>query len=177
MRQFGARFCWRSRGANDVDGVSDMNPTFSGEVMLAGWSETHNGGAKVTLWLSDADELAAFKRMTVAKGKTAGQRLACVLVEIGDDEQPKEPEPPKDQPKGGPLAKLAGMWCQSKDFQEWCGAENSDEARTHILESCEIDSRAELDHDSDAANLFHEYIRIPYSAWLIKTGGVACRVT
>jgi hypothetical protein len=151
-----------------------MNATFSGEVMLAGWSETHNGGAKVTFWLSDPDELAAFKRMTVAKGKTAGQRLACVLVEIGDDEQPKPPTEPELERKGGPLAKLAGMWCQSKDFQEWSGYTTPEDARMFILDNCGIESRAELDYDHDAATRFHERIRMQYSSWLKETGRAAC---
>ena len=132
-----------------------MNPTFQGEVMLAGWSETHNGGAKVTFWLSDPDELAAFKQMTVAKGKTAGQRLVCVLVEIGDDELPKPPPEPEER-KGGPLAKLAGMLCQSKDFQEWSGSVSDNEARKFILNECHISSRIDLDHDPFAAELFHK---------------------
>jgi len=63
-----------------------MPIAFKGEVMLLGWRETHNGGAQVNLLLSDPDELAAFKRMTVSKGKVAGQRLACVLAEIHDEE-------------------------------------------------------------------------------------------
>lgn len=153
-----------------------MNPTFSGEVMLAGWSETHNGGAKVTFWLSDPDELAAFKSMTVAKGKTAGQRLACVLVEIGDDEQPKQPEPqtPAEELKGGPLAKLAGMLCQSKDFQKWCGVISSSEAREFILNECGISSRVELDHNHKAAELFHKKVRIPHTNWMRVTGRAAC---
>lgn len=67
-------------------------PVFQDELMLAGWSETHTGGAKVTFWLPDASALDAFRTMTVKKGNTAGQRFACVLVEIGDDEQPVEPE-------------------------------------------------------------------------------------
>jgi len=152
-----------------------MNPTFSGEVMLAGWSETHNGGAKVTFWLSDPEELAAFKRMTVAKGKTAGQRLACVLVEIGEDELPKQPEPAKaEKLKGGPLAKLAGMWCQSKDFMEWLGVSTPSEAKLFILEECGIDSRAELDHHQIAADIFHKNIREPYSKWLTAIGKAPC---
>lgn len=139
--------------------------------MLAGWSETHNGGAKVTFWLSDPDELAAFKRMTVAKGKTAGQRLACVLIEIGDDELQKQPEPAKaEELKGGPLAKLAGMWCQSKDFQEWIGVPNQEEARLFILEECGIDSRVALDHNHLAAEIFHRSIREPYSKLLTAIG-------
>jgi len=148
-----------------------MNPTFSGEVMLAGWSETHNGGAKVTFWLSDPEELAAFKRMTVAKGKTAGQRLACVLVEIGEDELPKQPEPAKaEELKGGPLAKLAGMWCQSRDFMRWCGAASPSKAKLFILEVCGIESRVELDHNPVAAEIFHRRIRSVYPEWLGNEG-------
>lgn len=132
---------------------------FQGEVMLAGWSQTHNGGAKVTFWLSDEDDLDAFKAMTVAKGKTAGQRLALVAVEIGDDEQPKpQPEPPK----GGELAKLAGMFCQSVHFWEFCRADDADEARNWILRVCGVQSRRDLDHNPTAAKLFHERIRKPY---------------
>lgn len=65
-----------------------MTPTFQDEVQLAGWSETHTGGPKVTFWLQDAEQLAVFKALTARKGNTAGHRFACVLVEIGDDEQP-----------------------------------------------------------------------------------------
>ncbi len=132
---------------------------FQGEVMLAGWSQTHNGGAKVTFWLSDEDDLAAFKAMTVAKGKSAGQRLAVVAVEIGDDEQPK-PQP--EQPKGGELAKLAGMFCQSVQFWEFCRADDADEARDWILRVCGVQSRRDLDHNPTAAKIFHERIRKPY---------------
>ncbi len=134
---------------------------FQGEVMLAGWSQTHNGGAKVTFWLSDEDDLAAFKAMTVAKGKTAGQRLAVVAVEIGDDEQPK-PQPQPEQPKGGELAKLAGMFCQSVHFWEFCRADDADEARDWILRVCGVQSRRDLDHNPTAAQIFHERVRKPY---------------
>lgn len=140
----------------------NVQPTFQGEVMLAGWSETHNGGAKVTFWLQDADDLAAFKAMTVAKGKTAGQRLALVAVEIGDDEQPVQRH---EKPKGGELARLAGQLCQSAQFQEWCEAENAEAAAEWVREVCGIDSRSELDHDDEAANRFHELVRKPFVAW------------
>lgn len=68
--------------------MTDLNPTFSGEVQLAGWRETHKSGAVVSFFLSDPEDLEKFRGLTVAKGKTAGQRFACVLVEIGDDELP-----------------------------------------------------------------------------------------
>lgn len=59
------------------------------ELMLAGWSESHSGGCKVTFWLPDSESLEPFKGMTAMKGKVAGQRLMAVFVEIGDDEMPK----------------------------------------------------------------------------------------
>lgn len=66
----------------------DLKPVFQSEVMLAGWKETHNGGATVTFWLPDTEDLEVFRGMTVRKSNTAGQRLACVLVEIPDNEIP-----------------------------------------------------------------------------------------
>lgn len=140
--------------------MMDIQPSFQGEVMLAGWSETHNGGAKVTFWLQDSDDLEAFKRMTVAKGKTAGQRLALVAVEIGEDEQPVQRP---DKPKGGELARLAGMFCQQPKFWQFAGVEGAEEAAEWIRVKCMVDSRSELDHSESAARIFHTEIRRPYS--------------
>jgi hypothetical protein len=135
---------------------------FQGEVMLAGWSETHNGGAKVTFWLADEGDLAAFKSMTVAKGKTAGQRLAIVAVEIGDDEQPVSPQ--ADQAKGGELAKLAGIFCCQSEFYDFAGLTDRtmEGARDWILRVCGIQSRRDLDHNPTAAKIFHDRVRKPY---------------
>lgn len=68
--------------------MSELKPTFQGEVQLAGWKETHTSGVTVTFWLQNPEELDAFRALTVRKGNTAGHRFACVLVEIGDDERP-----------------------------------------------------------------------------------------
>lgn len=151
-----------------------LQPAFQGEVMLAGWSETHNGGAKVTFWLQDSDDLEAFKVMTVAKGKTAGQRLALVAVEIGDDEQPvsrrtgpggSSVQPANNKAKGGELARLAGQLCQNLEFRECFGFNDEHDAAERIRFACEIQSRAELDHNFAAAELFHKHFRIPFLKW------------
>jgi len=140
-----------------------MTPTFEGEVQLAGWSESHNGGCKVTFWLSDSDDLEAFRAMTVRKGNTAGQRLACVLIEIGDDEQPVEPAKPRDQ--RGPLCREACDLCAMPAFQEWTDTENEEEAKGEILFICGIKSRKELDADPAAAEMFRAEIRAPFLRW------------
>lgn len=148
---------------------------FRGEVMLAGWSENHNGPPKVVFFLQSPEDLAPFREMTVAKGRHSGQRFAMVLVEIGEDERPVER-------KGGPLAALAGMFCGQEKFWAWANSvdptgwaralamsdvrEPSYVAAEWIRLSCNIRSRAELDHDTAAAKLFHEKIRIPYSRFL-----------
>lgn len=138
------------------------------ECMLLGWAETHNGGAKIVLQLADPDDLEPFKAMTVAKGKLAGQRLALAIVEIGDDERPVE----STAPKGGPLSRLAARWCQDESFQRWIGVNfpGSDDAEKlaakRVRETCGVVSRAALDHDPQAAHLFHERIRIPYQIHL-----------
>lgn len=151
---------------------------FQGELMLAGWSETHTGGAKVTFWLPDAESLDVFRSMTVRKGNTAGQRFMAVLVEIGDDEQPKAPEAPAA--KGGSLAKSAAMLCDTDQFQRFAFEKLDDISRPtsgwdatvsasqnaaqFIREFCKVSSRAEIDHSPTARQLFGQ-LMADYRAW------------
>lgn len=92
------------------------------------------------------------------------------------------PELQRDEakPKGGSLARLAGMWCQLPEFQRFIGGVYGKHmggktdvlpedvggdaafARHCILVLCNIESRAELDHKPDAAAKFHELIRKPF---------------
>ncbi|WYX18917.1 hypothetical protein WJ973_23745 [Achromobacter xylosoxidans] len=152
---------------------------FQGEVMLAGWSQTHNGGAKVTFWLQDDTDLEAFKAMTVAKGKTAGQRLALVAVEIGDDEQPvvsreqgangvvsQECANSGDKPKAQKVSWLAVQLCQNVDFLEFISAGNERIARDWICQQCGVFSRGDLDRDESAADRFHQLVRKPFRDWM-----------
>lgn len=136
--------------------MDEIKPAFQGEVMLAGWSETHNGGAKVTLWLQDPSDLEAFRSMTVAKGKQAGQRLACVLVEIGEDERPVQ------DPK---LSQQAAQLCYSGMFRTWLATQVFDDctteaaATTALKRHLAIESRRELDQRGDAAAAFLSMVR------------------
>jgi len=141
--------------------------TINLEAMLLRWSETSNGGATIVLQLADPDDLEPFKLMTLAKGKIAGQRLQCVMVEIGDDELPKDlPDPGK----GGPLSVLAARWCRDSEFQLWLASQfKVDEtlqianaAAQCVRDVCHVGSRADLDHNSLAAALFESNFRRPY---------------
>lgn len=101
----------------------------------------------------------------------------CALAALRVSAAQTEPE----KPKGGPLAKLAGQWCNSHQFVKWVapvyhqhvgdvGLEDfptpSDFARHCILVLCDLNSRAELDHNKIAQSHFETLIRQPFMAYL-----------
>ena len=106
-----------------------------------------------------------------------GTPCAIAALRIGTP-APAEPE----KPKGGPLARLAGQWCNDPKFQAWIegqyntwlggiGPETEFEATPDcakwcLCSICEITSRAELDHNQLAASAFEVRIRKPYMAHL-----------
>jgi hypothetical protein len=143
--------------------------TIQVEFMLLAWAdETSKSGPKIVFALPDSAALEPFKAMTLAKGKIVGQRLVGHLVELDEQELPKDLPAPG---KGGPLSILAARWCQDQEFQQWLfstfemAATNMprEEAAADIVRSvCHVSSRAELDHNSVAAHNFDWAIRKPY---------------
>lgn len=60
-----------------------------GELMLLGWAKsTSQDGPKVKFALAEDEDLSAFERATIKKGKRAGQRYIAVFFEIADNEMP-----------------------------------------------------------------------------------------
>jgi hypothetical protein len=153
-----------------------MTPTFHGEMQLAGWAESHTSGAKLTFWLPESADLEVFRGMTARKGHKAGQRFAVVLVEIGEDELPVPPPvvrptpAPAPKPKGGELSKLAGRWCADEMFRHWLSVDTAEQAADAIRIPCGVTSRAELDHNADAAQKFHRYFREPFIRYCRDAG-------
>lgn len=73
------------------------------------------------------------------------------------------------KPKGGALAKLAGMWCADPHFIAWLTEVGdfalpltTDDASEVVRVWCGVASRADLDHDARAADAFQTLIRGPY---------------
>lgn len=73
--------------------------------------------------------------------------------------------------KGAALARLAAQLCEQKAFQNWVvsrigaapqGVSEQQHAAQFVRDACGIESRAELDHDANAATLFHAAVRRPY---------------
>jgi len=80
--------------------------------------------------------------------------------------------------KGGHLARSAAMLCQDETFRLYLdraqshkgkveipdGTHTEEDARDLILSSCKIESRAELDHNVNAAVKFRQ-IKNHYTRW------------
>lgn len=75
----------------------------------------------------------------------------------------------KPERKGGKLAQRAGILCGEGAFQkflrELCSRSDYDTA-TLLRSVCLIDSRADLDHDAEAARRFTD-LEASYKAWLV----------
>lgn len=154
--------------------TSTVLPAYQGELMLAGWSATHSGGAKVTFWLPDDTALEAFKHLTVRKGNTAGQRFMAVLVQIGDNDEPITPGSDTQRPQHA-LSRSAALICKSDDFQQFVKSKTGylptdpqkrDElAAQYVRDFCRVESRSDIDKSPTAQQLFQQ-LMADYRAWL-----------
>lgn len=82
------------------------------------------------------------------------------------------------QQKGGEWAKLAGIWCADPEFWAFLNHQfpgdskvtTADHAAMSVrVHSC-IKSRADLDHDDMALDLFNIHIRRPFMKWMQARG-------
>lgn len=134
-----------------------------------------DGTIRVKIDIEPADAELAFKLLGMPGNPVAIARL----LSAGESNPAPSPEPVK--PKGGPLAKLAGMWCAEPEFADWladchplifegalqdANGDVEEAAKRIVCSLCGIESRIELDHAQYAADLFHERIRQPYMAHL-----------
>jgi len=87
--------------------------------------------------------------------------------------------------KGGALAKLAGMWCNEAGFHTWLADKwhdtwarydshtgdvpNNEIAGKVLRELLTVKTRAEIDHNTEAAALFKRLILQPYADHLKAT--------
>ncbi len=160
-------------------------PFFQGELMLAGGGHPLGQGMWVKFWLDDEESNHPFAGCMGRKGDHPGDLFAVVMVELDDDDmaidQAKRARLEKGV-KGGELARYSALLCTNELFLQylsekelvglpspisrppsWWGTD--DRAARWIRWACGVESRAELDNNPKAAEIFHERIRRPYSEW------------
>lgn len=144
---------------------TELKATFKGEVMLAGWSDSHNGGAKLAFWLPDDADLEVFRALTVRKGKTAGHRFMCLLFEINEQELMQSQ--PKHHLSSDAHLMITGEVFVSYVRETVTGANAWDveKIRQWVKWSLGIKSLSELDSDPAAGMRFHREIRTPFLEW------------
>lgn len=120
-----------------------------------------NAPAILSYWKPDAAELALLNAGGLVCLTVLGAGMPPVSLQAW-----QEPVTATPKPKGGDLARLAGIWCNDPDFQKWIMATDALSARKKICLKCGITSRAELDHNRQAAQYFHRLIREPYRRYL-----------
>lgn len=128
-----------------------------------------DGTLRISFDIEPANAQDAF-RLFAAPGTPAAIAALQVGYAAASD------APAEDQPKGGALAKLAGMWCADKTFQSWLETDPDNAAPTEngaalcLYAMCNIQSRRQLDHDTAAAERFNRLIRGPYMKWRASKG-------
>ena len=135
---------------------------FSEEVQLLDFGETAGGGPYLKFRLADPDQLDPFRGKTRQAKNTVGQRYACLLIPINDDESAGRQEP---TPSTAPVttAVLAFRACRNVDFQRQAqiqGGYPATEAgaAAFIKSRCGVISRKDLDVSRDAQSLFRSTI-------------------
>jgi len=162
--------------------VSNVTPTFSGEVQFRRYSDTSTQGQQVVFAVQDREALESFVGME-------GKRFMAVLVQIGDDDQPVQgdektaggPQNSRtiDKPQAkreylGDLCYRAVQWCNDPEFQRWVRERtgtsapvDADMAKQFILMKCGVESRKELDTEAEAAEKFRRTVMAPWNKYLI----------
>ena len=148
------------------------------EASSAGVKDMADGSLRITIEFDPR-----FAKEAFALFGARGTPLAIAALQVGYAAKADVPETDfgkMDKPKGGALAKLAGMWCDTVEFRNWINDNTHGgiywqcngplEAKAFVCEMCNVKSRAELDHDQFAAKLFNELIRGPYSKYLMARG-------
>lgn len=139
-----------------------IQATYHGEVRVVRSSYTSKTGPTLTLALHDIDELNKVQGMD-------GKRYMLALVEIGDDEQPVQ-----EKPVGGFVSEWLAMRCSEQSFRSflieknpfgWKQITSEAVAADVVRKWCGVKSRAEIDHNIKAKEIFDIEIRLPFLKW------------
>ncbi len=166
--------------------VGEEQTFFQGEMMLAGGGNPLGQGMWVRFWLDEEATAHPFSGCAGRRGDEPGDMFEAAFVELDDDDQPinqeKRDRVEKPRKKGGALCRWAAMRSHDKLFLHylaeniqlpdhktrpvsWWDKPGEDHVARYIRWVCQIESRADLDLNPRAAEIFHERIRRPYSEW------------
>lgn len=142
----------------------DMNQhiVYSGEALLVNWGDTSTRGRTLTLELPQDTDSHPFRDLSIRSGKKAGQRLAIVVVQIGDDEAPVVQEKK--------LSQQAAILCKDESFRNFMAErsisqlDTEEDAKNWMCSGAGVNSRKAFDTNKQAADWFITQCKLPYEA-------------
>ena len=128
------------------------DPLYNDEAIIRGVTYSTRNGYRASFEL-DPEGWEALKGMETT-------RCAMVLVPIQNDGTP-DPDPQPFEKEQKPWDMLSfpqqsGIRCEDREFQSWLGVGDAMEAAEHVRSHCQIDSRAELRTNENAARLWSQ---------------------
>lgn len=164
--------------------VGEEQTFFRGEMMLAGGGNPLGQGMWVKFWLDEDASSHPFAGCSGRRGDEPGDMFMAAFVELDDDDRPinqqKRGRVERHGKGGGALARWAAIQCTSSMFLQYLSEnvtlpdgntrpvewwQRPDYVARWMRWMCQIESRADLDNNPEAANVFHNKIRRPYSEW------------
>lgn len=161
------------------------------ELKFIRWSITSSNGAVITFEMDDKEE---WQRMRDGPALDAGYEthqlnmLEFLLIELDQEGKPVNVEQKakiermalkRKWPKGGAQSKRAARLCQDDDFREWVVTKDAsvkgDPASLGewMRKVCDLDTRAQLDHDPAALERFEQLIARPFLRAQMDVGASA----
>lgn len=125
-----------------------------------------DGSLDLTVRIEPKDMIAAVALFGAPGIAIVLGRLLANHEKETDDEEKEEAE----KPKGGPLSKLAGQWCNDEVFWKFLRQRYGEDCTSSLMAAnvlrtlCDVDSRARIDHDDNAKAEFHK-IRQGFMNW------------
>ena len=148
--------------------MSELTPKdflFMGETKIMGFGESDTSGMWVKLQVHDLEVFRGMK----------GEILETALRVVNNDGTTPDMQG-KAKLKGGKICRDAVILCKELSFQNYCRSITGIDCtgseavtKSWLLSVCEIDSRAELDHNGDALAKFRELHR-KFTHWVDSHG-------
>lgn len=142
------------------------------EVLYCGGRYSTEEGAFVTFELDSPETLLTYRELRVADEISEGEPRLLTVFEVAEDgtlvDQAIAALDEAPKLVGGPVSKHAGMMCREPEFIAFVAHVTANptctesQATDWLRAKCQIQSRAELDHDDAAKHRFKVFVEGPY---------------
>ena len=130
-----------------------------------------DGTLRITFDFEPMDAQDAFRLFASPGTQAAIVALKMGLPSfLGPESLPVKKSLTPEKPKGGPLSIEAAAMCRNPEYLGWTGHQTEDTAALAMKEYLGITSRAQLDHNADAAARFIKDFRGPFMKHMVARG-------